>query len=575
MQPHDPQAQQGTAPIMTLHEEVVRLRRENAMLRQRDTELVNYLRHKVDQLLAVIGTLPLHSEELDDASLIAFDPIGIVAETFSQILETQRQTSDRLGLARDEISAIFNSVGAGIVVLDRERHILSCNDRLKEQFFSGRRRVIGQDCVSILCRAKSPPPACVFNKVLASAERASSRDWAFGERFFDVVGAPVKDRRGQVQQVVIVYHEVTDRKLAEQELCLALEQAWEAREHTDAIVRAVNEGMLVADCNGILLLANPAAAQMLGRDASALVGKHLRDILPGAALADLMAQACVSGEPGEPFDLTFAEAKASRSRCYQARLALLHTSDGAIRGGIVTLRDVTREREVERMKSNFVSTAAHELRTPLASILGFSELLLDPQAFSAGEVGEFVSLIHGKAEKLSELIDELLDISRIEAGIDMPLQREAVPLGPLAEASVDFFRHSAPQHHFELVLPPLPPVVYADPRRIAQVFDNLLSNAVKYSPGGGTVTVQLQADEKRCTVAIRDQGIGMSDEEVARIFDKFYRVDVTNTAVPGVGLGMTIVKQLIDSHDGEISVASVPGQGTTISFSLPVWIGEV
>jgi len=554
-----------------LYAEVERLRVENAALRQRDSELVHYLRSKIDQLLGVVGTLPLRSEELNDGELIDFDPIGIISDSFVQVLKTLKGTNDHLSLARDEIAAIYNAVGAGIVVLDRERRILSFNQRQKDIFFPRKRKVIGHTCVSLLCKDKLPAPGCVFAKVIASGQSERTREWAFHQRYFDVVGMPVKDRQGRVQQVVIVYHEVTERKQGEEEVFRALNRAVEAQQNTEAIVNSVHEGMLVTDAAGTLLLANPAALRMLQRPAEEILGQTLLQLFPDNDLTTRWDVAVQRNEAGAPFDCCLSEIEGVRPRCYQARLSLLHTADDAVRGGVVTLRDVTLERELEKMKSEFVSTAAHELRTPLTSILGFSELLQDTQAFSSLERSEFVALIHDKAEKLSELIDELLDISRIEAGGNIQLSRQAMSLGSLAASSLDFFRHSSPRHQFELLMPAAPVIVNADPRRIGQVFDNLLSNAVKYSPEGGIISVHLDSGKEYCTVSIRDEGIGMSAEQVERIFDKFYRVDASNTAVQGVGLGMTIVKELIESHGSEIAVKSAPGQGTTISFTLPLW----
>lgn len=561
---------ENEAANVVLRNEVARLREENAALRQRDSELVQYLRSKVDQLLGVVGTLPLRPEELDDAGLIAFDPIGIVSDSFVQILQTLQETNEHLRLARDEIAAIYNAVGAGIVVLDRQQRILSYNQRLKEIFFPRKRNIIDHTCVSLMCRDKSPAPGCVFAKVMASGQSERTREWAFQQRYFDVVGMPVKDRHGDVQQVVIVYHEVTERKRGEEELCRALAQAVEARQNTEAIVCSVYEGMLVTDAAGTLLLANPAALKMLQRPAEEILGQTLQQLFPGNELLLRWEVAVQRNEAGMPFDCILGKDVGRTSRRYQARLALLHAADDSVRGGVVTLRDVTVERELEQMKSEFVSTAAHELRTPLTSILGFSELLLDTQAFSSHERSEFVALIHDKAEKLSELIDELLDISRIESGQVIHLVQQPLSLGPLVETSLSFFRHSSPRHQFKLLMPAPPIIVYADQRRIGQVLDNLLSNAVKYSPMGGTITVQLEPGPEHCTISISDKGIGMSAEQIERIFDKFYRVDASMTAVQGVGLGMTIVKELIESHGSEISVKSAPGHGTTISFTLPL-----
>lgn len=557
-----------SAADVGLRAEVERLRAENAALRQHDSELVHYLRGKIDQLLGVVGTLPLRAEELDDEKLIAFDPIGIISDSFVQVLHTLQETNDHLRLARDEIAAIYNAVGAGIVVLDREQRILSFNRRLKEIFFPGKKNIIGHTCISLMCREKVPASGCVFAKVMASGQREATQEWAFNQHYFDVVGMPVKDRQGKVQQVVIVYHEVTERKQGEEELCRALNQAVEAQQNIAAIVSSVYEGMLVTDPAGTLLLANPAALGMLSLPAEEVVGQTLRQLFSDSELAMRWQQAVQQNNAGEPFDYHL-EGSEGGSRCYQVRMALLHAADGTVRGGVLTLRDVTVERELEKMKSEFVSTAAHELRTPLTSILGFAELLQDSKTFSLQERSEFAALIHDKAEKLSELIDELLDISRIEAGQVIPLARQAVPLGPLVETSLNFFRYSSPRHQFKLLMPAVPLIVYADPRRIGQVLDNLLSNAVKYSPEGGSISVQLDAATEHCTISVSDEGIGMSSEQIERIFDKFYRVDASTTAVQGVGLGMTIVRDLIESHGSEITVKSAPGQGTTISFTLP------
>ena len=529
-----------------LRAEVERLRLENAELRQRDGEAVRYLRSKIDQLLVVVGTLPLRSEELNDAELIDFDPIGIISDSFVQILKTLQSTNEQLRLTRDEIEAIYNAVGAGIVVLDRDKHILSCNRRQKELFFPRKKSIIGHTCVSLMCKDKVPAPGCVFAKVMASGQSESTQEWAFDQRYYDVVGMPVKDRHGNVEQVVIVYHEVTERKRGEEELYLALIQAVEAQQNIEAIVNSVHEGMLVTDTEGMLLLANPAAVLMLGRPADELLGQTLQQLFPDNELATQWEVTVQRNQAGEPFDCYLNDANEGPSRCYQARLSLLYATDKKARGGVVTLRDVTIERELEKMKSDFVSTAAHELRTPLTSILGFAELLQDVQSFSSHERSEFVTLIHDKAEKLSDLIDELLDISRIEAGRAIPLALQALTLGPLAETSINFFRHSSPHHQFELLMPVTPVIVHADQRRIGQVFDNLLSNAVKYSPAGGTITVRIDSGQDDCTVSVSDEGVGMSAEQVSRIFEKFYRADSSNTAVRGVGLGMTIVKELIE-----------------------------
>lgn len=555
----------GTGALIDLQREVAALRQENERLRQREADLLSYLRNKIDNLLKLLGTFPLRPDELDDEHMITFDPIGIITETFAHILENLRDTNAQLELARDEIAAIFNAAGAGILVLDPERKILSCNQKINEQFKVEVHHAIGQMCSTLLCHDKVDSSNCVFCKVMASGKGEQTFGWHFGERYFDVLGAPVKGADGQIVQVVIVYLDVSARLRAERELNVALHQV-------DTIIRSISEGLLVLDPRGLIRKVNPAAETIVGQRQQEMIGRQVTDFFPGSTLNREIEKTTAPSEDGDPlpFDLILHGSDSRTARCFQARIARLADPGGGERGLLLSLHDMTRERMIERMKSDFVSTAAHELRTPLATIIGYSELLLDPEFFSAEQRQEFVQLIFNKAGDLSDLIDDLLDISRIESGQEILLDRKPISLVSLADKSVEFYRRGTTHHRFELIHPEGPVQVEADPLRCGQIFDNLLSNAVKYSPAGGLISVVISVNDGRAQVMVRDQGIGMTADQVARIFDKFYRADRSNTAISGTGLGMTIVQDLVEAHGGEVRVASEPGRGTLISFTLPL-----
>lgn len=230
--------------------------------------------------------------------------------------------------------------------------------------------------------------------------------------------------------------------------------------------------------------------------------------------------------------------------------------------------------KLDRMKSEFISIAAHELRTPLTSIIGYAECLLDP-AIAAGlaqeQRREFLQEIRAKGEALAAIIDDLLDISRIERGVPLRMQIAPCDLSLLIAKVVRAFELHAPRHRFEVRLDAVAPsVLRVDHNRMVQVFENLLSNAVKYSPQGGRILVegQLLGDVYRTIVS--DEGIGMSAEQTRRIFDKFYRADTSSTAVGGLGLGMSIVQQIVKAHAGTIEVQSAPGRGTQVAVVLPL-----
>ncbi|PLY04478.1 MAG: histidine kinase, partial [Desulfuromonas sp.] len=241
------------------------------------------------------------------------------------------------------------------------------------------------------------------------------------------------------------------------------------------------------------------------------------------------------------------------------------------RGGVVTfLHEVTREREIEKLKSEFVSTAAHELRTPLSTILGFSELILNERDLPAEDLREYVGIIHQKAEGLALIVSDLLDISRIEAGDSLPLEPEQCDLKELCEDALLGFKVYGDKYTFELSLPETEISVKADRFAIAQVLENILSNAVKYSPEGSVITLEVDAQKEEAQICVADQGMGMFPEQVERVYDKFYRADASNTAIPGTGLGMTIVKHIVDAHGGKVWIDSAPQQGTRVYFTLPL-----
>jgi signal transduction histidine kinase len=238
---------------------------------------------------------------------------------------------------------------------------------------------------------------------------------------------------------------------------------------------------------------------------------------------------------------------------------------------ILYLRDVTHEVEIDRLKSEFLSTAAHELRTPMASIYGFSELMLD-QEFTAEERREFISAIHRQSELMVSIINELLDLARIEArrGKDFKFAREEV--AALLSDFIKAFKAPAGRPAPQLSLPDAPSWIRADRKKLAQALGNVVSNAYKYSPADKGVSIAVRftgsRDEAMVGLSVRDEGIGMTQASVGRICERFFRAD-TSGKYPGTGLGMAIVKEIVDLHGGRLAVDSRLGAGTTVTLWFP------
>jgi signal transduction histidine kinase len=227
-------------------------------------------------------------------------------------------------------------------------------------------------------------------------------------------------------------------------------------------------------------------------------------------------------------------------------------------------------RDLDRAKDEFVSIAAHELRTPLAAIMGYAEMLVTGEV-DADCQRDYLTEIHARGEALERLIDELLDVSLIQVGRGLAMERQPTVLLAMVERVVGPCRRSAPLHQIELrCSPDLPATIFCDAVRITQVLENLLGNAIKYSPQGGTVTLGIERNGSAVRFCVSDQGVGMSEDALRHAFDKFYREDASNTAPGGLGLGLCIVREIINGHNGVIDVKSRPSEGTQVTFSLPI-----
>jgi len=253
----------------------------------------------------------------------------------------------------------------------------------------------------------------------------------------------------------------------------------------------------------------------------------------------------------------------------RARTSVIHDRDGKESGIVTIIHDVTHEREVDRMKTEFISTAAHELRTPLTSIQGFSELLLMRDDFTEKERKKYLEYINKQSAGLAVIINDILDVSRIESGKSINLDKKVCRLGDDIKQIVSYFESTAQHHTIELELPEKALELLCDKDKMSQVFSNLLSNAIKFSPEGGAIKVKAEVIGDQYHFSIQDEGTGITPEEVEKIFDKFYRIDASDTAIGGTGLGTTIVKQIVEAHGGEVWVESELGKGTTVRFTIP------
>jgi two-component system phosphate regulon sensor histidine kinase PhoR len=339
------------------------------------------------------------------------------------------------------------------------------------------------------------------------------------------------------------------------------------RDVLNSVLDSTGDGILMTDPAGKPVVANRRWRDMLGADGFAaaaafreLAGSHQR------SLADAVQEWLASPQRLATAEFDRTEPAYQRLRCYTAPVS---KDDGTVIGRILVMRDITRESEAERMRNAFVATVSHELRSPLTVISGYTDTLLRSGPWDETTQRDFLEIVARSAATLAGLVDNLLDAAKVEAGV-LQIECEPVHLQRIAEQVIAHRKPLAPEHTLLLVVQPELPLAEADPVRVEQVLINLVDNAIKYSPAGGTITVRLATMSEGLMVSVEDEGVGVSAEQAARLFDRFYRVDGTlERTTRGVGLGLFICRALVEAHGGRIWVESQPGRGSTFYFTLP------
>ncbi|MEA1676656.1 ATP-binding protein [Nitrospirillum sp. BR 11163] len=352
----------------------------------------------------------------------------------------------------------------------------------------------------------------------------------------------------------------------------------ESRERLDSILNSLGDGVLTINETGVILSANRAASAMLGRDVRQLLGLQVDDFLtlPSLVGASAAASAVLEKAAGTLWLPLALEGNSPREvevrggeRRFPAELTVTTTQLEDHPLYTLVLRDITHRKEVERMKDAFISTVSHELRTPLTSIHGSIRLALGmPDALSV-QAQNLLRIAGRNSERLIAIVNDLLDIERIESGT-LDLKADRLDLSELAAETVATLRPMAEEHTVTLrytTSGPLP--VVGDPRRLRQVLANLISNAIKYSNPGGAVTVLGGAEEGRVRLSVHDNGPGVPDWFKPRLFQKFAQADSSDSRQKGGnGLGLSIVKAIVERHGGHVTLNSHPGD-TEFVLTLP------
>ena len=378
--------------------------------------------------------------------------------------------------------------------------------------------------------------------------------------------------RKRAEEKLKEYSENLEQKVEERTMNLngALDDMEKTKDNLHVILKSVADGIVVTDNKNRVVLMNKAAEELLNVRYNEVNGQSIDFAIEDKTLREKVKNILEKKTTEYEFDFELHTEDQRNNRIMRARTSVIPDKKGKKKGIVMIIRDVTHEREVDRMKTEFLSTAAHELRTPMTSIQGFSEVLLYNENLSKKETHKFLTYINSQAVNLAKIVNDLLDISRIESGKKDFLQRAPCDFNEMIKRTTSSFEKNLEKHTFRVSLPSKTVVLSLDKNKIEQVLKNILDNAIKYSPKGCEIRIIGKKEEKDLKVSVKDQGIGMTSNQVDKIFDKFYRTDTSDDAPMGTGLGMTIVKYIVEAHNGTVCVESEVGKGTTVSFTIPL-----
>jgi signal transduction histidine kinase len=371
------------------------------------------------------------------------------------------------------------------------------------------------------------------------------------------------------------------RDQAERLGMLLREQQVEASK-SRAILESIADGVIVTDTEHRVVIFNPSAEQILRLDRTAAVDRLAVDFIGVYGAAGKRWAETVEGWRQQPAlessrqDVLDERLELDDDRIVAVSVAPVILGDEFL-GTVSIFRDITREVEVDRLKSEFVATVSHELRTPMTSVKGYVEMLLMGAVGAVNdEQRRFLQIIKGNIDRLGGLVNDLLDISRIESG-RVALSLEPVDvgamLGEVREAALRRGRIESKPLEIDLDLPDALPPALADRDRLRQIINNLVENSFNYTPAGGHMDLRARQIDQQLEVSVSDNGIGILPEDLPKVFERFYRGEqALNMSVAGTGLGLSIVRQLVEMHGGEISIESEgsPGKGTLCTITLPV-----
>lgn len=482
---------------------------------------------------------------------------------------------------QQKYQSVFDKANDYIVLIDSHGTLLEINERIKSGMGYSDEELVGKNLseVPFLSEPEKIKAKSRLKKRLRG-EPVGTYELAFikknGEALIGEVNATlIKSANGDIFDLIVI-RDITERKKAEEDRIRLITKLNDKTTELNTILGSVGDAIVTMNTDHIITMANKAFIDMIGLQEYDILG-HSCDSIIGCIdehESSVCEDGCKLGETLSTLKTTtnrsIIRSKDGKTLTISSINSPLISADGTVTGVVKSIRDISKEAEVERMKNEFVSTVSHELRTPLTSIKGFVDVILEGDAGEITDLQkEFLDIIAQNTDRLASLINDLLDIEKIEAG-KITLKKQRISLYKLVMLAAKSMEQTAADKNLQFKVNAEKEIeIEADPDKIMQILLNLLSNAIKFT-SKGSVEINLRRVDRHSVLSVKDTGIGINKADINNLFNKFFRAeDAQSRNIGGTGLGLSIVKALVEMHNGTVTVHSIPGSGSEFTVILP------
>ncbi|MCK4777175.1 MAG: GHKL domain-containing protein, partial [Actinomycetia bacterium] len=489
-----------------------------------------------------------------------FKEISII----NKISKLQIKTTDSKTFIRNFLAIIHGELGlnSSAIIVYQEKKVVSKEFLGKSDFV---KKLLNEPS-TIKLPQKNEKRFSLFDEV---NNEINCYSFELGARHFGLSLIQANHQTGHAGVEDIMRVAMKEFKASFESLILS-EEAEKKEVELQTIFQSIEDGLIVTDDRDTIRKINGSAKKYLKINGNP-VGKSIKSIIPESLYRQLYVDNLnKKGESHSIKNIEFCYLESS-FRCYKFTLSNVLGKNNLEAGKVLSIHNTTKEKKLQKMKSDFVSTVSHELRTPLTSILGYSKTLLrSGVSFTDKDKNGFIKTIINEGERLSNLVEDLLDLSKIENG-KLNVEKKPVDSLKIIKSEIAYIKDTFPKHIFVLKVIPGLPLILAEEEKLSRVFINILSNATKYSPDGGKVIISAYKKSNTVEFSIEDEGIGVREDEIEHIFQPFFRTEESmKRTIRGTGLGLSIIKEIIEKFNGKICIKSKPGKGTTFFFELPM-----